>query len=376
MPTLVSFTRRADSRVIALTLLALLMSLPAGTAQAASPEAHPPKDDPGYVVQDLKVVPATADYDHRTVTVSGTLAIDGDRPGPRPPAPGQTVDLVEWGVYQPDDPDPTAPRTDVFDRLGTVTTDAQGHFRLANAVIDQRIPDPLYKNSVYTVHVYAMRRLDPAVYGSWGAHADASVTCTASPTRFRGDYKVGPKTGDSRKVTAEGYWERKDGGTWKPFKGGKVRVTYQPAKPGSTTSFEGTTTTGADGHFSVTFTATADGEAASAAYAIPDADASYVDAPEDSNFTQVVNVSQADPTSTQTASSTPTASPTPSHHATAGPSTSGAPTPGQTPAPDNTGALATTGTDSSTPLIGLAALVAAGAGTAFVTAGRRKARRH
>ncbi|MET8413572.1 hypothetical protein ABZV34_36990, partial [Streptomyces sp. NPDC005195] len=333
---LTSFTRRADSQVAALALLSLLMSLPAGAAHAAGSEPHPPKDDPGHVVHDLKVTPATANYDHHTVTVTGTLAIDGNRPGSYPPAPGQTVDLVEWGVYEPDDPDPTAPKVDEFDRLGTVTTDAQGHFRLPNAVIDQRAPDPMYKNSVYTVHVYAMRRLDPAVYGSWGAHADVSVTCTASPTRFRGDYKVGPKTGGTRKVTAEGYWERQDGRTWKPFKGGTVRVTYQPAEPRSTAPFEGKTTTGPDGHFSLTFTASADGEVSSVAYSIPDADASYIDAPEDGSFSQEINVSKADSTPPPTA--TPTSTST--HPATPMPSNSGAAAAGATPTPANPQALA------------------------------------
>ncbi|WP_405834183.1 hypothetical protein [Streptomyces sp. NBC_01176] len=86
------------------------------------------------------------------------------------------------------------------------------------------------------------------------------MTCTASATRFRGDYKVGPRISGTREVTAEGYWERQDGRTWKPFKGGTVKVAYQPAEPGSAASFEGTTTTRADGHFALTFTATADGE--------------------------------------------------------------------------------------------------------------------
>ncbi|WP_393101137.1 hypothetical protein [Streptomyces sp. LN325] len=372
MPMLTSFARRTDAQVAALALLSLLMSLPAGAAHAAGPEPHPPKDDPGYVLHDLKVTPATANYDHHTVTVTGTLAIDDDRPGFYPPAPGQTVDLVEWGVYQPDDPDPTAPKVDEFDRLGTVTTDAQGHFRLANAVIDQRVPDPMYKNSVYTVHVYAMRRLDPAVYGSWGAHADVPVTCTASPTRFRGDYKVGPNTGGTRKVTAEGYWERQDGRTWKPFKGGTVRVAYQPAAPGSTASFEGTTTTGSDGHFSLTFTATADGEVSSEAYSIPDADASYVDAPEDGGFSQDINVSKADPTPTSTPS-TPSPTPTSTHPVTPMPTPS---TAGATPTPNNPQALAATGTDDSALLMSIAALATAGAGTALVTAVRRRTRRN
>ncbi|MFG2478601.1 hypothetical protein [Streptomyces fagopyri] len=47
-----------------------------------------------------------------------------------------------------------------------MTTDAQGHFRLAKAVIDRRVPDPMYKNSVYTVHVYAMMAAALAVVGA------------------------------------------------------------------------------------------------------------------------------------------------------------------------------------------------------------------
>lgn len=393
MPLLTSFTRRTDARFFALALLALLMSLPAGAAHAATPQARPPKDDPGYVVHDLEVTPATADFDHHTVTVTGALGIDDSRPGAHPPAPGQTVDLVERGVYEPDDPDPTAPRTNVFDRLGTVTTDAQGHFRLANAVIDQRVPDPLYKNSVYTVHVYAMRRLDPAVYGSWGANAEVPVTCTASPTRFRGDYKVGPRIGGTREVTAEGYWERQDGRTWKPFVGGTVKVAYQPAEPGSSTPFAGTTTTGTDGHFSLTFTARTDGEATSTTYSVPDTDASYVDAPEVGSFSQDVNVAKTDAgstptpsaTSTQHATPTPSASGTPAPSASGSPvpstsgspvpSTSGAPAPGATPASGSPGGLAATGAGNATPFIGVAALAAAGAGTALLAAGRRRARR-
>ncbi|MFG2478600.1 hypothetical protein [Streptomyces fagopyri] len=101
MPLLTSFTHRRDARVVALALFFLLMSLPAGAAHAAPPEAHPPQDDPGYAIHDLDVTPATADYDHHTVTVTGTLTTDDDGPGSHPPAPGQTVDLVEWGCTNP-----------------------------------------------------------------------------------------------------------------------------------------------------------------------------------------------------------------------------------------------------------------------------------
>ncbi|MYS21530.1 hypothetical protein GA0115240_13257 [Streptomyces sp. DvalAA-14] len=359
MPT--PSTRRTGAGGVVLGLLALLMSLPAGAATAATPDPQPPKDDPGYVVHDFEVTPVTANYDHHTVTVTGTLAVNDPKAGAYPPAAGQTVDLVEWGTSPTDSPNPDAPDEVEFDRLGTVKTDAQGHFRLADAVIDQRLPQVTDYPDTYTVPVYAMRRLDPAVYGSWGAHAGVPVTCTASKTRFRADYKVGPKIDGAREVTAEGLWERQDGTTWRPYQGGTVEVTYQPAEPGSPLAFHGKTTLGADGHFSLTFTAKADGQATSVAASIPDADNAYIDPPASPRVIEDINVSKA----------APTTSPTPSRHGTPTPSVSA---PGATPTANQPGALAATGTDSSTLLLGGATLAVAG--TALVTAGRRRTRRH
>ncbi|MFJ2394477.1 hypothetical protein ACIOTI_17215 [Streptomyces sp. NPDC087843] len=101
--------------------------------------------------------------------------------------------------------------------------------------------------------------LDPAVYG-YGGRSGRLGDVHGERDPVPGDYKVGPRISGTREVTVEGYWERQDGRTWKSFKGGTVKVAYQPAEPSSAASFEGTTTTGADGHFAPKFTATADGE--------------------------------------------------------------------------------------------------------------------
>ncbi|MFJ5274537.1 hypothetical protein [Streptomyces sp. NPDC088358] len=106
------------------------------------------------------------------------------------------------------------------------------------------------------------------------------------------------------------------------------------------------------------------------AHAIPDADASYVDAPEDGSFSEDINVSKADPTPT------PTPTPVSTHHATSTPSTPGAPAPAATPSPNNPQAPAATGTDDSTLLVGIAAPAVAVVGTALLMAGRRGTRRY
>ncbi|MDX3453917.1 hypothetical protein PV396_18525 [Streptomyces sp. ME02-8801-2C] len=393
---LTSFIRRASSRGVVLGVLALLLSLPTSAVHAAAPDPQPPHEDNlNYVFRDLTVTPAKVDFDHHTVTVTGTLANRYADDSAKPPVAGQTVDLVQWGIITQDNPNPSVPSIDVFDRLGTVTTDARGHFRLANAVIDQRIPDPFGNQSVYSVYVYAMRRLDPAVYGSWGTNSHVSVESTASATRLRAGYKVGPRIDGTRKVTAEGYWERKDGRTWKPLKGGTVTVYYTTQDPSA--NFQGTATTGADGHFSLTFTATADGTATTFLSSVPAALASYVDSPTDEMAWQYVNVSKADPTPTPTPTptpshhATPTPTPTPTHDSTPAPSptstprptpapsTSETPTPGGT-TPDTTPTanapqpLAATGTNSATLLVGSAALAIAGA--TLVTAVRRRTRQN
>jgi hypothetical protein len=375
---LTSFTRRTGSAGIVLALLTLLagllLGLPAGSAHAES--AQPPRGESGYAITGLKATPATADYDHQTTTLTGTVEkIDQDTPRTRTPAAGQTVDLVYWystgSHYTPDgmeEPD------HAFTPLGQATTDAQGHFRLPNALLTHRPYDSYrgtYAASPYTVQIYAMRRLDPAVYGSWGAYANTNVTCTASQTRLNVRYTVGPRVEGTREVTVDGYYERQDGRTWKPVTNplGKpvVDVSYLPTRPEVHGGHSGTAPIDARGHFSLTFTATVNGMVHNTLLAT--VRHPFLELPTESFNSPPINVSSPDTDRPTPPGTTPTHQPT-----TPTASTPPANTPAATPSSNDPQALAATGTGTgtSTLLLGGAALAAAGA--ALVAAGRRRTR--
>lgn len=109
-------------RAAAIVVLALLAAVPGiATAYPAPPEHRAWT----YVFAGFTAAPAATDYDHRTVTLTGELLRRLNSGGPEEAAAGETVELLRSAAVPADD----------GDSLGTVTTDAQGAFRLDDVPI-------------------------------------------------------------------------------------------------------------------------------------------------------------------------------------------------------------------------------------------------
>jgi len=287
-----------------LTLLTLL-TLFAALAFPQAARAEPPGTaDWVYEFADFTATPATTDYDHRTVTLTGELLRHRSYGGPVEPAAGEQVDLVQSAGGSPSDGGTgtgggsgggstgTGGRTSTGGpSLGSVTTDGTGRFELLGAEIDQRpdqVADPV--PGPFTVTVTAVHQSDPR--GSDGAGDDTvqtrlAVTATPSTARLTVAYQLSTVTGAGRIVTAQGVLERDTPLGRRPVEGTAVTVEYRTA---GADPLVRNAVTGSDGRFSVAFTATADGTASTSAHWSADP---YLDLDGTYGLTQQVAVTSA-----------------------------------------------------------------------------------
>jgi LPXTG-motif cell wall-anchored protein len=403
-----SVSRRWREGGVAAGLLVGLLSLPAAVAQAApgdgarpggpatvtTRDASYPPPDHDYAMTGVTASPARTDYDHRKVTVTGRLMKHNRATGVDLPAPGQTVDVVVWGIASSTDATPGDGTYNVIIKLGTVTTDAQGRFRLANVEVkDRYIYDQYASAGPWTEPIMALRRLDSHTYGDWGAYQEFDVKALTQPSRIVPTYTIGPLTSKGHKVTVDFLYERKSATGWKPVKGLTATISWNQGGGGDRTV--GEATTGANGHASVSFMITGGGQVT--LYSSNWTDDAYLDcdiALTDDRLYHHINLAHPDPTPSGTATPTPagpgsgTATPTPTGSgsvgstagADTGTSTSGSGTaPSDTSTANNPGALASTGSSSHTTMMLMGGVALAAAGATLVAVTRRRAlrgRRH
>jgi hypothetical protein len=239
-----------------------------------APQAHAapgdgtgtPGPDQGYAFTEFAgSVPGT-DYDHRTVTLTGRLLRYDPAGGADLPAAGAQVELTRGA---PGATGPGAGSAADTEPLGTVTTDAQGRFRLTGAEIDPPAGAGTLEPSV--VPVFAVYDGEtspgsadpgripsgPVVDGAGQALAELDLTVTPSAARLTMDYRPGPVTADGRTITAEGVVERRTDSGWAPAGGVPVSVGFHT--PDGAHDVRRDQPTGADGRFSVPFTAAGTG---------------------------------------------------------------------------------------------------------------------
>ncbi|MBM9503373.1 hypothetical protein [Actinacidiphila acididurans] len=288
-----------------LGVLALLLcpAVPAGAVPG-------PPTQSAYSFTDFTADPAATDYDHRTVSLSGTLVTQPVPGAPTVPAGGQTVDLVAGaaGPAQPLD----GAGTDGLDPLGTVTTDEAGNFSFGPA----RLPaGPTAATGPTDITVFALRRSEGGGFGDWDAQTRLTVTATPSKARLTVDWALGTPGIAGRTVTVQGVLERSAAadtagtgdpatgatpsagtpdGSWLPLPGMRVRVDY---RVNGATAVERIARTGTDGRFAVTFTATADGTATTSVSAPADP---YLDLGQGTSVSHAVSVPAPPPTAVPT----------------------------------------------------------------------------
>lgn len=136
----------------AATALLTLATLAAST-YAAAPDAA--ASDDGYVVT-LQSDPAVTDYDRRHTDLSGTVThTDGT------PVADADVQLNEFLVFDTWNPwgDPIDPEYLETNPLGTLHTDADGRFGLADVLVDH-VTDSSLMNSAHQVRFAAVYDVD------------------------------------------------------------------------------------------------------------------------------------------------------------------------------------------------------------------------
>ncbi|MDT3396699.1 hypothetical protein RKE29_08610 [Streptomyces sp. B1866] len=230
----------------------------AGSSQAAG-SAEAAAESP-YVFADLAVSTYGLDYNQRKLTLTGRLTRHAPDGGPDVPVAGERVDIAQNWLNDTGDP---GQDDNVYSLLGTVTTGADGRFRLEQVEIRHRdLTSDMPDLGDFTVRVLAAHRLDPrgpADPSNWEAVTRyGDIGATPAKARLTTRFTKGPATRTGRDVEVEGTFQRKDGSIWRPVKGIGISVQYVAEGGGREISHQ--LRTDGDGTFSDTVRVPADGD--------------------------------------------------------------------------------------------------------------------
>ncbi|MEI5101921.1 carboxypeptidase-like regulatory domain-containing protein [Streptomyces sp. PmtG] len=222
----------------ALSLATLAAGIPSahGSDASGAPSAQP---DPEYVVS-LSSSRAATDFEHRKVTLSGTVTrADGT------PVAGARVRLSKSVLFNTWNPwgDPIDPTERETLSLGAPRTDANGRFRLSGIRADRWLDQP-------SLHLFPRHKVAFEASYDPGSPDDneiyfASTTVNVKPVTSTLSYKVNKtrvRAGDRLVVTGKVKWPAGRG----PVKGTRVllRTYYESA-------YDAKTTADARGNFTV-----------------------------------------------------------------------------------------------------------------------------
>ncbi|WP_433893387.1 hypothetical protein [Streptomyces sp. CA-111067] len=196
--------RTAPARLAAAVTL-ILAAVAAGTLPAHASGAAPQDEPPARPYRlTLQTDPASTDYGHRTVDLSGTLTSTADGS----PAPGHAVVLTEDVVFETWNPwqDPIDPAEYETRTLGTITTDRNGRFEIPDALVDH-VGDTSLARVVHFVYLNA--QFDPDGNPNTNDDAYASIQLQAAPVPTTLTYhldRTRVHTGDTLTVTGNVNW--------------------------------------------------------------------------------------------------------------------------------------------------------------------------
>ncbi|MER6016414.1 carboxypeptidase-like regulatory domain-containing protein [Streptomyces bluensis] len=238
--------RSRAARLTAATVLAALATTAAGAlpAHGAAPAPAPARSamaaEEAYELS-LTASRFTTDFQHRTVTLTGTLTRpDGTPVAGAPVAVGQNVLYNTWNPWG----DPIDPVERENRSLGTVVTDTDGRFALPGVKADRwENQGSIFLNPRHEVEFYASYdpAEDPTDHDIVFARAVVAVKPVMSTITYKVD-KTRVRPGDTLTVTGKVAWPAGHG----PVAGTRVLLrTYYESQ------YDEETTTDAGGNFTV-----------------------------------------------------------------------------------------------------------------------------